>query len=152
VENYGLCGKCIPDSPAHFRHIRAQLQEWQDREPPVWLGIMLGTNDLLQGRAATAQEAAQRMKRFLEVLADTKIDLLLIAPPYMRPGAWVNEARLLEESHKLGPEYRKVAESFGIGFADAGQWEIALTFDGVHFSEEGHRKFAREMARVMRTI
>jgi lysophospholipase L1-like esterase len=70
----------------------------------------------------------------------------------MRPGAWVNEARLLEESHKLGPEYRKVAEAFGIGFADAGQWEIALTFDGVHFSEEGHRKFAREMARVMRTI
>jgi lysophospholipase L1-like esterase len=38
-----------------------------------------------------------------------------------------------------------VAGELGIAFLDAGQWEIALAFDGVHFSEEGHRMFAQNI-------
>jgi lysophospholipase L1-like esterase len=106
---------------------------------------MLGTNDLLQGRNVTASEVALRMKCFLEAVIQTNPNVLLIAPPNMQPGAWVTEERLVRESLKLGEEYRKVAGELGIAFLDAGQWEIALAFDGVHFSEEGHRMFAQNI-------
>jgi lysophospholipase L1-like esterase len=150
VENYGVCGRCIPCTDFQIRYARAQLQDGLDREAPIWIWIMLGTNDLLQGRNVTAPDVALRMKAFLESLMDTGRNLLLIAPPKMQPGAWVAEERLVRESQKLGVEYRKVAEELGIRFVDAGQWEIALTFDGVHFSEEGHRMFAQEIAKAER--
>ena len=30
----------------------------------------------------------------------------------------------------------------GIRFADAGKWDIPLSYDGVHFTEQGHKAFA----------
>ena len=35
-----------------------------------------------------------------------------------------------------------LAERLGIRFADAGNWNIPLAYDGVHFTEQGHRAFA----------
>jgi lysophospholipase L1-like esterase len=127
------------------------MAQWQNREAPVWIWIMLGTNDLLMGSETTASDVAVRMKHFLEAIinataaSEENRTLLLIAPPKMKRGAWVEEERLVIESQKLGEEYRKVAETLGIRFADAGKWEIPLAFDGVHFLEEGHRIFAGEM-------
>jgi lysophospholipase L1-like esterase len=113
--------------------------------------IMLGTNDLLQGGETTASDVALRMKHFLETIINTsavqeeKLALLLLAPPNMQRGAWVNEEKLVRESRKLGAEYRKIAEKLGIPFVNTGKWKISLTFDGVHISEEGHRTFAQEL-------
>ena len=36
----------------------------------------------------------------------------------------------------------RLAEQLGIRFADAGKWDIPLAYDGVHFTEQGHRAFA----------
>ena len=36
----------------------------------------------------------------------------------------------------------RLAERLGIRFADAGTWNIPLAYDGVHFTEQGHRTFA----------
>ena len=36
----------------------------------------------------------------------------------------------------------RLAERLGIRFADAGKWDISLAYDGVHFTEQGHRAFA----------
>ena len=30
----------------------------------------------------------------------------------------------------------------GIRFADSGNWDIPLAYDGVHFTEQGHKTFA----------
>ena len=35
-------------------------------------------------------------------------------------------------------------------FADAGEWDIELTFDGVHFSEEGHKSFAQKLNELLK--
>lgn len=37
----------------------------------------------------------------------------------------------------------------GVAFADAGEWGVALTFDGVHFSPEGHAAFAEGLGRTL---
>jgi lysophospholipase L1-like esterase len=151
IENYGLCGRCIPHTESQIRSVCEQMAQWQNREAPVWIWIMLGTNDLLMGSETTAANVAVRMKHFLEAIinataaSERSRNLLLIAPPKMKRGAWVEEERLVIESQKLGEEYRKVAETLGIRFADAGKWEIPLAFDGVHFLEEGHRIFAGKM-------
>lgn len=63
----------------------------------------------------------------------------------MEYGAWVDEERLYQESRQLGEEYKKVAERLGIGFTDAGKWDIPVVYDGVHFSEKGHHIFAQNI-------
>ena len=103
---------------------------------------MLGTNDLLEG--AKAAEVATRMETFLAGVRVPKI--LLISPPPMKRGAWVPDDELVEESRNLARQYEALAGRLGLLHADAGQWDIALAFDGVHFTEEGHVRFADGLA------
>ena len=109
--------------------------------------VMLGTNDLLQG--ATAGEAGERMYRFLSVQNREK--LLLLAPPSMTAGEWVSSDSLLRESQKLSQVYRKLASEMGLRFLDAAGWDIPMAYDGVHFTEEGHRRFAERLNVELRT-
>ena len=48
IENHGICGRCIPHTGSQIRFACEQLKAWQDKDAPVWMWIMLGTNDLLQ--------------------------------------------------------------------------------------------------------
>lgn len=102
--------------------------------------IMLGTNDLLQG--ATAKESAARMEAFLNSLLPYEKQLLLIAPPPVKRGAWVDSGKLVTESILLAEEYKNLAHKQKIPFLDTHRWNIPLAFDGVHFTEEGHHAFA----------
>ena len=36
----------------------------------------------------------------------------------------------------------------GVSFCDASGWGIPVVFDGVHFSEQGHRRFAEQLEPV----
>lgn len=96
-----------------------QLKDWQDKDAPVWMWIMLGTNDLLQEQQFTAKDTAQRMETFLKKLmaepavSSGKITLYLIAPARMEYGAWVDEERLYQESRQLGEEYKKSQNAWG---------------------------------------
>ena len=104
------------------------------------LVIMLGSNDLLQGNDVTT--GVSRMEVFLTQLSSERERILLVAPPPMKLGAWVQQEHLITDSFELGEAYRRLAQKMGIHFANAGAWDIDLTFDGIHFSEKGHRAFA----------
>ena len=105
--------------------------------------VMLGTNDLLSG--ASAKEAAARMEDFLHSLLPHR-RILLLAPPPMKRGAWVDDEALVQTSRELAAAYESLAKKLGIPFADTRNWNIDLTFDGVHFTEKGHRDFARQLS------
>jgi lysophospholipase L1-like esterase len=75
--------------------------------------------------------------------------ILLIAPPTMKRGAWVTDDAVVVQSLELSQQYRRLAEETDILFADADEWEIELTFDGVHFTEEGHARFADKLAELL---
>ena len=124
VINNGSCGREIPRRAVGFPG-DADL-----------LIVMLGTNDLLQG--ATAREAGERMARFLSDFDREKV--LLLTPPPMVPGEWTNPS-VIEESRKLTEAYR----SIGVRALDTGAWAIPMAYDGVHFTEEGHRIFAQRL-------
>ena len=138
--NAGASGREIPRSSYALRLPTEQ------QEVDIFL-VMLGTNDLLQG--ATAKEAAARMEFFLNQLLAHCKQVLLVAPPPMKRGAWVPTDALVAESVHLAEEYKRLAEKLNIPFADTRQWDIELTFDGVHFTEEGHRSFAAHLMEVI---
>ena len=138
----GQNGREIPHTPAALDAL-GRLPERCG--PPDAAVVMLGGNDLLQGLDAAG--AADRMERCLRRLQDALPPeaILLTAPPAMVRGAWVAEDRLVEESARLAEQYEALARRLGVRFADAGKWGVELLFDGVHFSEAGHRTFAHNI-------
>ena len=133
VRNNGSCGRRVPAGETVFPK-NAEL-----------ILVMLGTNDLLNGD--DPRSIAKRMARFLSTSDRGKT--VLIAPPPLCRGEWVSGDALILRSRLLAGAYQTVAERLGIRFLDAGEWRIPLCFDGVHFTEEGHRLFAAQIARSL---
>ena len=128
VRNMGENGREIPTAAPHFS---------ADTDLLI---VMLGTNDLLQGRSP--EQAAEKLERFLSSITLERSKILLIAPPPVKRGAWVPDQQLIDDSHTFARLCKTLAERLGIHFADAGEWDIPLAYDGVHFTEQGHRAFA----------
>ena len=110
--------------------------------------VMLGTNDLLQGRSP--EQAVERLERFLTSLSLDQSKILLIAPPPVTLGAWVPSQQLIDSSRAFAQLCRVLAERMGIRFTNAGKWDIPLAYDGVHFTEQGHRAFAAGLLEKIR--
>jgi lysophospholipase L1-like esterase len=128
ISNMGQNGRAIPSAAPAFP------------ADTKLLIVMLGTNDLLQGCSPT--QAAERLARFLSGVSLDRSKVLLIAPPPMVLGEWVASQQLIDDSRTFARLCQDLAEQLGIRFADAGRWDIPLAYDGVHFTELGHRTFA----------
>lgn len=132
--------------PCGDGEIKAAVQSLCREEADI-LTVMLGSNDLLQPSSPSARECAVRMERFLAALLhadgwDKSRKILLVAPPPMALGDWVQNEKTTAASRRLAECYENIAQLLGIGFADAGGWGVGLAYDGVHFSETGHLAFA----------
>ena len=156
-------GRTIPTENGGRQWLGKAIKRNEDADALV---IMLGTNDMFMVPGATAGVLADRMRatfanvpeliRFRDT-AGKRIFLVSPPPPalkvlfYQMAGVPVSQkaeeaARIVRE---LPAEYAKVAEEYKTGFIDAGGWNIDLFFDGLHFSEAGHREFARRMRRAL---
>lgn len=136
VRNMGQNGREIPSMSPNFP---------ADTDLLI---VMLGTNDLLQGRSP--DQAAERLGWFLSGISLDRSKLLLIAPPPVKRGAWVPNQQLIDDSRTFAQLCQALAEQLGIRFADAGKWDIPLAYDGVHFTEQGHRAFAAGLLEVLK--
>ena len=103
--------------------------------------IMLGTNDLLQ--FWTPESTCEKMEHFLESLTLIRARILLVAPPPMKFGQWVQTQELIDDSITLAKCYKALTERLGVVFVNAGEWNIPIAYDGVHLTEEGHSAFAK---------
>lgn len=150
VINRGENGRSIPCGDGE---IHAAIQSLCRVEADI-LTVMLGSNDLLQMPCPSAKECAGRMERFLTILLhadgwEKSRKLLLIAPPPMALGTWVQDEEIIAASRRLAECYENTARLLNIGFADAGSWGVDLTYDGVHFSETGHLAFAKGINKAL---
>ena len=140
VINAGANGREIPRNPYALRLLT-------EHAPVDIFLVMLGTNDLLQG--ASAKEATSRMEAFLTSMLPHCKQILLVAPPPMKRGAWVPTGKLVAESIRLAEEYKARAQKMNIPFVDTRSWDNELTFDGVHFTEAGHHTFAENLRKEL---
>ena len=138
VRNNGMNGREIPRRETVF-----------SKSTDV-LVVMLGTNDLLQGNSVEC--ITHRMERFVELLTIEREKILLVAPPPLCRGAWVENQSLIDASSALGTALGSLAERIGVHFSDAGTWGIALAYDGVHFTEDGNQIFAKEICHRLKEI
>ena len=143
--NCGMNGRTVPRYP---RQIDADLRLITRHSGFDLLIVMLGTNDLLLG--FDADDTAACMKSFVRTIekALPSIEVLLVAPP---PSAMIPEGCEADFAY-LAELLSDAARDLGIHFTDAGLWPVSMACDGVHFSPEGHRRFAECLAECVRTI
>ena len=143
--NCGMNGRTVPRYP---RQKDADLRLITRYSGFELLIVMLGTNDLLLG--FDADDTAECMKSFLRIVENTlpNIEILLVAPP---PSALIPEGCEADFAY-LAELYSDAARELGVHYIDAGLWSINMACDGVHFSPEGHRRFAEVMAKCVQTI
>ena len=143
IINCGMNGLSVPTGQtcAFFDDL---IQKYK----PDLITIMLGTNDLLNG--SSAEKTAAGMSSFLTHLLSQNNNpkILLLSPPHLQAGEWVQSQDIIRESLLLGDLYKSIAEKNGHLFADTADWNIDVLFDGVHFSPEGHRKFAEKLSQL----
>jgi len=140
VINCGQNGLCVPSAQSYAIYDGLILKNMPDL-----ITIMLGTNDLLNRRSA--EYTAERMDGFVaHICSHSNPRVLLLSPPHLQIGEWVQDQNIIEESFSLGCFYRAIAEKYSITYANTADWNIDVLFDGVHFSPEGHRKFADKVA------
>ena len=145
VYNFGQNGLAVSRRAVHGLLAQELLAGQQDL-----VCVMLGSNDLLLG--LSLEECTQAMRELIERLKEIKAAprFLLIAPPPFRVGVWVSDPEQIHQSERLPDFYRRLAEEEQVLFADAGEWNIPLAYDGVHFTPEGHELFAKQLAKLLR--
>ena len=136
VCNMGMNGRAIPSSAPTFP---------ADTDLLI---VMLGTNDLLQGRSP--EKAANKLEDFLSSLSLKPNQILLIAPPPMSFGEWVASQQLIDDSHTFAGYCQSLAQRLATNFINAEDWDIPLAYDGVHFTEQGHKAFAEKLLEALR--
>lgn len=144
--NYGQNGRSIPA----YREELELYGRIFEGEKADFLIVMLGSNDILSGLNPKA--ACARMERLINSLPIECRRILLVAPPVLREGAWVEGGSQIEASRILADMYRQLAGNLGLHFADSGEWAVDIAHDGVHFSARGHRIFAEEIHKVIEKI
>ncbi|MBQ6440604.1 MAG: lipase [Mogibacterium sp.] len=143
VINCGVNGMTVP------REYSRYVAQVRINDPDLVI-VMLGTNDCFRG--LSAEMIAERMDRFLDSISGVAKQILLISPPVLQCGEWVQDDEMLEESQNLGEQYRKLADRKECLFADSAEWDIEMTYDGVHFSPEGHAVFAQKLEEILKSL
>jgi len=152
IRNAGQNGREIPHTAAAYGELDSLLLR---HAPLDGLVVMLGTNDLFCMFDPGAEAIAARMALLLShvlrhpAVVRDRTKVLLAAPPPVDLHGDTAERRLSGISAEWGGHYGALAKRLGVFFADTGTWGIGFAFDGVHFSEEGHRTFARHMAAAL---
>lgn len=157
VFSEGMNGREIPSGKYEMQHVIFLLREGIQEKHPDWFAVMLGTNDLFSTYPdISADTVSKKMARFLDQIKEAvpQVSILLITPPVIgREDTFsLEEQFLYRESLQLGTLYEKLAAQRGLAFVNTAEWNIPMSFDGVHFSEEGHRIFADRMLQVLSSI
>lgn len=158
--NGRTCAFEDPDVPG--RNGLASLDnELQTHKPLDAVVVMLGTNDCKFCFQADGANITQQMEKVLRRIQQiTSFEghpakILLVAPvPLNRDSSCCSDFNLqsVTISQSLSPQYRRLAQRLKAAFADAGAWNIPLDFDGIHFTPEGHRRFAQEIQRELEAL
>lgn len=125
--------------------------------------IMLGTNDLKPFHGRTAQEAANGMRRLVQITrghfqkpGDVAPRIILVAPPHLRdtdhPEMMLHFGDAAVAQSKLFARWYKLrADEYGTGFFDASTVAEADPADGVHLDAANTRAIGEGLAPLVKS-
>lgn len=153
----GMNGRTIPYTPYDLDAFDRMVT---GLAPIDYLAIMLGTNDVLltdnpdYAKAADKMENLIRHAKALREIKDGRCKIILMVPPLLFPGSEVGSVyQVYESQSKLMAEaYRKIIENEDVIGIDCDSWNIDLSYDGVHITEDGSLDFARLLEDELRKM
>ena len=161
----GMNGREIPRRDGEFSRLESRIRRAEQKHGEITLfAVMLGSNDYLCMGSPDACAVALRMEkagwRISEILSPGASDMqkiMMIAPPAMvvpEAGGFGGGgfAGVDTSDGRLSEEYKKAAARVGCRFLDALPWDVPISSDGVHFTEEGHAVFAEKMTGYLRSL
>ena len=106
--------------------------------------MMLGTNDILLVDKPDVVEPVMKLEQILSYIDENCLGkFILIAPPYISDV--YPELQIYHDcSVDMNSRFMNMSHHYDIISFDASSWDIPMGNDGVHFSIEGHQKFAKE--------
>ena len=114
--------------------------------------MMLGTNDILLTNHPNVEATLQKLDSILSYVTKNCLGtFILIAPPYINA---IDQEMVLYHDCcvAMNEGYIKLAKAHNINAIDAGIWNIEMAYDGVHFSIEGHKHFAKLLLEALSKI
>lgn len=139
VINEGQNGRPLPSNSSFlFKKLVSEIS------PDDYLVMMLGTNDILLALDPDPIAPAIQLEQNLKYIQENcKGHFILIAPPYISD-IYPDLKEYHQYSIEMNSSFMRLAKSFDIPAFDAGTWDIPMGTDGVHFSVEGHKLFAKK--------
>lgn len=147
VVDEGMNGRMLPQLPREKRVVESIVSGLSEDDLLV---VMLGTNDILLTDHPDASVSVRKMERFLQWYKESSADysLLVLGPVYLFPGD-VAMKTFYDQSLFMNEEFERLCRESRVHYVNAGEWDIPLSFDAVHFSEEGHASFARHLTEII---
>lgn len=138
VVNFGENGCTVPAQEWEYRFLGRTLMRHPDA---ALLLVMLGTNDLLQGKPPA--EICGRLEDMVHFLKQDfpALTVILLTPPQ------IDIPKYRVASDKLADEMQLLAKRLFLPFCNCGM--LPLAFDGVHLSEDGHSRMGQVVFRFL---
>lgn len=120
--------------------------------------IKLGTNDLKARLSMTAGDIADGAGKLAAMVTASNAGpegrapaVLLVSPAPLGRLPWLAEmfAGGAEKSRRLADEFRRVSDTLGVPFFDAGSVIASSDVDGIHLDAEAHDGLGRALAGVV---
>jgi lysophospholipase L1-like esterase len=155
----GLGGRTtvIDDGDGSARNGLKYLLPCIESHAPIdFFVVCLGTNDLKERFALSAEQIAANFERLLsEAMRKFKDEqgripeVIVMAPPLVDESVPTTQERYIgaeAKSNQLGELYQRLATKYEAKFLDLAQLVIPSKDDGYHLDEASHRKVAEELA------
>ncbi|WP_117193152.1 SGNH/GDSL hydrolase family protein [Rhizobium terrae] len=159
----------LPGRTTAFDDPLAEVDRNGSRVLPILLGshdpldlviVMLGTNELKGHICGKAAGSAEGIEKILEIVAGFSYceahaapGAMIISPPHFRNPALpkvLTNRRDIEESLKLAPFYKAIADRRGCLFFDAATVAEASPIHGVHLNAENTRAIGATIAKFLK--
>ena len=123
-----------------------------DCSPGDYLVMMLGTNDILLVSNPDITPPVIKMEQILSYVSENcRGTFILIAPPYISD-VYPDLKEYHDCSVEMNKRFMTMAEHYNISAFDASTWDIPMGSDGVHFSIEGHKIFAKQFLESFKSL
>ncbi|MCR4746805.1 MAG: SGNH/GDSL hydrolase family protein [Lachnospiraceae bacterium] len=120
--------------------------------------LMLGSNDLKKSFSASAEEIAEGAGRLVDLIKEFTLkkqgfqpSIILVSPSEVTeeignsPFFGEFDFDAVERSKTFGKYYKRIADEKGCDFLNAAEIVRPSLIDALHWTEEGHAKFAEKV-------